>query len=491
MNQQVSASKGSFFSLFDLPVTRFRPEALKDLGQVMAKARSYGPSPIESGYAYLAQFIAHDMTELKIEESDKHKSHIPLHALQQLRTPPLELDSVYGKGFNDPDIRVDKATGKMRLGPTYDADNVPQEENDLPRTKDLTPKIKDKRNDGHLILAQLHLQFLKLHNVFVDKIKKLYPKSHWTAETLFNKARHECILHYQQVVLYDFLYAISDRKSWDYIIARDNKSLWDPVYAEEGRMPLEFSGACFRFSHSMVRRRYAVNNKMGHVDLNILAGLTGRGGMKKSQEQPNGKGLPDDAVIDWSMYFKMPGIKPRVFNSTEKINLSITLKPPGRRAPHISETDLLRGNQLSLPDGQTLVKHITSQHPHLKDLIGLELLSPDELNPEMDIYDNGNSRKKKVLDAAGKKYGFDQKTPLWYYVLAESQCRNRGHTLGPLGSIVIAEVIRSLIYLSQPSVLSVCDWQSEYIQGTGNNGGKKHLKFIDLLMAVNPGMSEL
>jgi len=40
--------------------------------------------------------------------------------------------------------------------------------------------------------------------------------------------------------------------------------------------------------------------------------------------------------------------------------------------------------------------------------------------------------------------GFDQATPLWYYVLKEAEVTGEGQHLGPLGSRIVAEVFFGL-----------------------------------------------
>ena len=41
--------------------------------------------------------------------------------------------------------------------------------------------------------------------------------------------------------------------------------------------------------------------------------------------------------------------------------------------------------------------------------------------------------------------GLDEKTPLWFYVLKESELKTEGRTLGPLGGRIVAEVFIGLL----------------------------------------------
>jgi hypothetical protein len=50
--------------------------------------------------------------------------------------------------------------------------------------------------------------------------------------------------------------------------------------------------------------------------------------------------------------------------------------------------------------------------------------------------------------------GFLDRTPLWYYVLAEAEVLGEGRRLGPVGSTIVAEVLVGLIRRSPNSVLN-------------------------------------
>ena len=50
--------------------------------------------------------------------------------------------------------------------------------------------------------------------------------------------------------------------------------------------------------------------------------------------------------------------------------------------------------------------------------------------------------------------GFLDRTPLWYYVLAEAEVLGEGRRLGPVGSTLVAEVLVGLIRRSPGSILN-------------------------------------
>ena len=67
MAKEASArpNTGGFFSLFGLPPTVFSVDVLEKLSGAMATAQRAGSTENESGYVYLGQFIAHDVTKLE------------------------------------------------------------------------------------------------------------------------------------------------------------------------------------------------------------------------------------------------------------------------------------------------------------------------------------------------------------------------------------------------------------------------------------------
>ena len=55
--------------------------------------------------------------------------------------------------------------------------------------------------------------------------------------------------------------------------------------------------------------------------------------------------------------------------------------------------------------------------------------------------------------------GFLERTPLWYYVLAEASVLGQGRRLGPVGGTIVAEVLVGLVRRSPNSILRNDGWQ--------------------------------
>jgi len=74
-----------------------------------------------------------------------------------------------------------------------------------------------------------------------------------------------------------------------------------------------------------------------------------------------------------------------------------------------------------------------------------------------DIEQVAQSVSPEQLEAV-RAGGFSERTPLWYYILAEAAAEPLGR-LGPVGSTIVAEVLIGLIRGSKDSILRKRNWQ--------------------------------
>jgi hypothetical protein len=81
----------------------------------------------------------------------------------------------------------------------------------------------------------------------------------------------------------------------------------------------------------------------------------------------------------------------------------------------------------------------------------------DPLTPEQlrDVASAASPAQEAALIAGG----FDWRTPLWYYLLAEASLMpaNHGH-LGPVGSAIVADVLHQLVRLAPDNALTSPGW---------------------------------
>lgn len=436
----------------------FRPErdSLVRLGQAMhAQTPLDDNVSLPAGYTYLGQFIDHDITFEIVGAPPV--DNLPIEQIKQKRTPSLDLDSIYGARPADEEPgrprRYQPDGIRLRVGETK-GDSVlhvtAKFENDLPRKgnpiKWSTAAIEDPRNDENLAVAQTTVAFLKFHNKVVNILQ-----SDYSGEQLFEESRRKVVKHYQWIVLHDFLPALIQQDVLNTVIDEGCKH-FNPPAGEEPFMPLEFSRAAFRIGHSQVRDEYEWNRFFQSPShggqfrptLSFLLDLTGF----RDREILGHSRLPTTWIIDWTRFFNFadfPDVPPNpLLNFTKKIDTSIAGKFTNLPLPpfYPSETrslavlDLLRGREVGLPAAQTIAKRLKERS---SDPAKIRVLTADEI-------------AEKHPDAV-RQHGFEQLTPLWYYVLREAEVLWQGNRMGPIGSYIVAETFVGLIKASKTSIL--------------------------------------
>tara|TARA_R100000322_G_scaffold170320_1_gene145183 strand:- start:2327 stop:3502 length:1176 start_codon:yes stop_codon:yes gene_type:complete len=375
----------------------------------------------------------------------------------------------------------------MALGDAHVSDGPDLAGYDLPRNG-LRACVGDDRNDENLIVSQLHVQFLKLHNFFVREISHDHPGL--GTDSLFESAREQVILHYQEVILYDFLYEILHPAVWKAIILENEHILWDPDSTEPAVLPIEYTAAAGRFGHAMVQNNYNLN-AVTSVSVSELFEMTGEGGF-------GGKYLrmPASHLIDWRLFFDFPDQSTRGLPSRNKalrisprvrVNLTNTQSLAVPEETNLATRNLLRGLQMRLSSGQAAVNYLLNNfETRLRELeIPVRLLDRDQLNLNKPDY------SRHVLDRCNP--ALSNQTPLWYYVLAEAcvETIEGIGKLGPLGSLLVAESVRGLLQLDRNSMRYKTRRQdiapSKQIPGYLE---RKFLQMSDLILAANSGVSD-
>lgn len=414
---------------------------------------------------------------------------------------PLSLSSLYGDG---PDCDDDEVTDlylpdrmRFRLGTAYDSSRDPVDQGkfrdlkinprdvrhfkgapDIPR-RDYKPLIADRRNDGNLILSQLHLAFMLLHNKAVDALERQFPKP----ADCFREARQLVTLHYHWVILHDFLPSLMSRS----VLADRPLASWTPKLALAGQVPMEFTTAAFRFGHSMVGAAYDFNANFG------VAGVVSQGGgaslaelfaftSRRNMNRPNEPCLqvPDHWVIDWDRMTRPRGTVEDAPFGAEAIDLTFVLgmlnqigeDGPSKHAS-IMFRNLMRGFHRRIPFGQRLAAAYGKEF----DLPVLTARQVLDAMPE-------------VLRPAAKAAGIDTETPAWLYVLCEAKSLEAGERLGPTASHIIGDTIVGLM-AGNPNAL-LCHDQGRWDPGQsalqgGKPGGLTTLRDVLLFAAPWPG----
>ncbi|MEL6202572.1 MAG: heme peroxidase family protein [Pseudomonadota bacterium] len=393
--------------------------ALRALADVMIEADvnpSGDATNIPAGFTYLGQFIDHDISLDTSSISDVTSD--PL-ALENFRTPCLDLDSLYGRGPGDTNFLYQKGDKQKFLIGTSGA--LP---NDLPRNPEGLAIIGDHRNDENLLVAQTHLAFLKFHNKVIDHLRDNEPAL--AGDALFLEARRIVTWHYQWIVLFDFVGRLTE-PGLVLKIKDEGRKLYR--FKKRPFMPIEFATAVYRLGHSMVRERYSHNKNFLDAQFLNFFEFTGLSGFLG----PNG--LPDNWIIDWRRFYEVKGSNTGglPFNFARKLDPLLAAElhtlpaPPGQQRPSLPFLNLKRGVIRGLPSGQAVAKFVRSK------IGGTPVMTPDQIATGPD-------------GAVAKAQGFDEASPLWYYILKEAQVLgDRGNRLGPVGSRIVAEVFLGLV----------------------------------------------
>lgn len=419
-----------------LPEADAMHERLVNLGSAMREpdSEARGDSAIPSAYTYFGQFVDHDVTfEAKSDEmvklSDPDFRVLTREEIRTKikngRTPALDLDNVYYKPAprNRSRMKLGFVSGLVPGSHPGKANDLPRKPRSQDKKNDRAALIGDKRNDENLVVAQLHVAFLRAHNAIAAR-------GH-----TFDEARRLLRRHYQWIVAHDFLPRICDPLIVNEILIGGNKVfLPDP---DDLYMPFEFSVAAYRFGHSMVRSRYRYNSNFPRATLSNLFTLTALSGTLRDFDT-----LPENWIIEWRNFLEGGSNRARSIDTTlapELFDLTVFGKPMPVQAK-LSVRNLLRGYMLRLPTGQAVAA-----------ALGLSPLRAADLEAVADSV--GPAQLEALRDG-----GFSERTPLWYYILAEAAAERTGR-LGPVGSTIVAEVLIGLIRGSKDSILRKRDWK--------------------------------
>jgi hypothetical protein len=348
-----------------------------------------------AGWPVFGQFVAHDLTA----DRSPLTHHVELAEVRNARSPRVNLETVYGDGPVGMPFLYDRDDPAKLLVGRNDAGRPA----DLPRNPQGIALVGDPRNDVHLLMSQLHLAVLQLHNGLVDLLRA----DGVTEAELFAAARQVATWHYQWVVLQDFLPRLAGAELAGELLAGGARHYRPGPGA--AWIPLEFADAAYRYGHSQIRERYQVNRDAEPAPL--FPDLLGF------------RPVPAVLTVDWSYLFDLPGRPPaqrakridgRLAASLIQLPQAVTGVGGGDDYSSLAVRDLQRGQGVGLASGEALARRL-----------GVEPLTPEEVGLGPD--------------------GWRQETPLWFYLLKEAEHRGGGEHLGPVGGRLVGEVLVGVV----------------------------------------------
>jgi hypothetical protein len=385
-------------------------------------------SDVAAGMTFLGQFIDHDIT---LDATSAIGTRIDPRAIRNVRTPALDLDCVYGDGPEaSPWLYHPEHHGFLLFG----TDENPR---DLARNAHGTALIGDPRNDENQIVSQLHGAFVQMHNILMTALEgdaglipaamagiraRAMAEIDGATDMPFQAARRILRLHYQWIILNDFLPAFVDAQVLEKVKhAFAHGGLPAGFGSKTPIMPIEFSGAGYRFGHATVQNAYHLSDTAGLVPLFEMG-------------RPEFAARPEALNIAFGRLFDLPGN-----TSFQKARpISRKLAASIFHLPFIGEPLTIGGMELSLADSQKL--------PHrnvFRDRVTLELTSGQQMARLMSLPE---------IPAPGELTSRGiTKTPLWYYCLHEAE--SHGGKLGPVGGTLVAGVLMRLMALDPESIL--------------------------------------
>ncbi|MEV5968015.1 peroxidase family protein [Kribbella sp. NPDC051952] len=350
-----------------------------------------------AGWPFFGQLIAHDITA----DRSPITGGVEAEALRNARTPKLNLEIVYSDGpVGCPYLFEVDDPAKFLLGP---------DGYDVPRNQQGVALIGDPRDDVHLFTLTLHVALLHAHNRIVDHLRANgVPEG-----DVFAEARRALTWHYQWIAVHDFLPRLVGAELVDEVLTKGGQ--WFAPASLQAYIPLEFADAAYRYGHGQIRHTYRLVE--GGPELPLFPDLVGFG--------------PPAHRLDLAQIFDVPGRPPAQRAKRLDGRLAASLIGLPERVTGAVDTDayrslavrdLLRGDTTGLPSGEAVA-----------EILGVPALT-------VDTWDDG--------------------TPLWYYVLKESEHLGAGDRLGPVGGRIVAEVLIGLLRADPASYLSAePDWE--------------------------------
>jgi hypothetical protein len=385
---------------------------------------------LDAGYTYFGQFLSHDLTK-DVSSVDEAWQREP-EQLRNLQTPKLDLHVLYGDGPDaSPELYEEDGIRLKTGGPAASTASF-----DVCVARDGTRLLADDRSAENIVLRQMTAVFVRLHNLAVTRLRPQLK----CPDRVFVHAQRQTRRQFQYLVVHDYLQSVLDNQVYKKIFIEGKTDVEWGAFS----IPIEFSAAAMRFGHAMVRPNYLLSFGKEMFLQELLGKTSDRGPLEEDQE------------IHWGFFFQGAGPESTVTSRpidtklappfqdlpADLIGTPETKCPFGRIAGHPSQLPvrtLLRGAGLRLPSGQTAARACNQ-----------ELLTEQELttNSVGDQTEQG-----RILREAG----LTKETPLWYYILKESEVRRNGNRLGAVGSYIVGETIHAALRADPESILNQPD----------------------------------
>ena len=399
---------------------------------------------IPSGYTYLAQFAAHDLTM-------NSRAAVDLFCpptQENLRSRALMLDTLYGTGPQtsphchawpeDPTeppvhLRLEPVRIGSKAGPLRDIGRMIDKSGGIVRS---IPLIADARNDDNAVVSQITALFSMVHNAAVGKMP-----ANWSADERYFGARLAVTAAFRSIIRNDLVRRLVEPKTFAWYDGSKSEDRFLAKGLKHRPVSAEFAHAVYRMGHAMVRPEYRFNLKS---ESHPLASVIERNSLKRPRDMP----FDREWIAQWSLFFDLGRREPQpsmLIGPGYAGPLIRAFKhPKDSEGGGLARRDLLRGTVSGVSTLARLRERIAENAPadypnrawlldaarHRKMVREWLEASSHALDPSGGL---GNMPKALAEIAVSDP-------PLGLFVLIEaSQKPWSGKSLGPIGSMIAAE----------------------------------------------------
>jgi hypothetical protein len=425
-------------------------------GQPLADGVKTWENPhIPSGYVYLAQLVAHDMTF--VQSVRPRLPQVPTSE-RNFRGAGLELDCVYGGNVNErPNaycfapvrssfshertrLRLGYYNDRMRSDQLKDVENRVRAR-DIPRigvdfrnddAKGLTDTLLvDPRNDDQPIIAQIVVIFALLHNTACEALETADNALIARHGGLLNAARRVTRTVYREIVEKDLLRHVLNQDVYARY-ARDKAAPLDDH--RDGRLPLEFSHAAFRFGHAMVRPHYAFSHTTEKEPFGLEDTLR-----QNSSFRPEEMPLKAIWVTQWSYFFTLEERRPTNLSRRLGPEMSAVLVDDAKfESISLARRDLIRG-AAGMRSVDSLIRELDARGVDLPEFLRSATQRQQAVRDWLALPFPTQPFISHIPLSEQDCEVIAADPPLLLFILLEAAVMERGQRLGFLGSIIVAE----------------------------------------------------
>ena len=436
---------------------------------------------IPAGYTYLAQMAAHDIVH-NIAPLPR-LGEISEYFARDFRSERLIFDTMYGGGPSATQLpysingRPRNQRHELRLGrnPKSEAgltgprpvpmDDRPARDigrvscphlSDRPGEGVPDALIADPRNDDHLLISQLLALFHALHNIVSAKLAagdggSATPNDDFRTYRRFLEARKIVAIVWRKVIVNDLLKRLLEPGVHAYYASAQTRYPTDFIdKTDDGRVPVEFSHAAYRFGHVMIRFSYELNDRrLNGAELETAS--IGEILDRSSSRQPRRLPVACTWLVDWSRFFDM--------GDGQKLNFSRRITPvvhgslagdsyfPNENGADggLFYRDFIRGVDAGIRSVASLIAGLKPSERQRSRLLN----DPNYREHEIGLWLNPcGGHKFSTAD----QISLSQDPPLLFFILFEAAHEHNGERLGILGSTIIAEVFFAALKKTQATI---------------------------------------